>query len=204
LFFNSTKAARINAVVLGSPNSNAALIVDAIDSTTKMLVASLSEDTYGKATPTVPETVRTFTKTLTIIEDFVAKTGASEDAGIEEVEVVIERLRIGLKELLSAFQAYLLDVGLGIADLNQAKKATQLPEADGKEAKLVEQPVRRQLFSSEDQKGKPSNRQRIPITKDDNRPRIEASQPSSQSLRSNRSNGVNGRQYQRREMEQVR
>lgn len=201
-FFSSPKAAKMNAAVLGSPNSNLAAVVDVVDSITTMLVASLSEDTYGKATPTVPETVRTFTKTLTTVEDFVAKIGPSVNAGSEDVEIVIERLRSGLKELLSAFQAYLLDVGLGIADLNQAKKAIESREPQV--ADPSEQPVRRQLFSGSSQKEKSSNRQRPPMAQADHRDRIDSSHASSDSRRRKPANGSGGRQHQRREMEQVR
>ncbi|KIW46442.1 uncharacterized protein PV06_02114 [Exophiala oligosperma] len=193
-FFTSTETARINATVLGSPNSDAAVIVDVVDSLTKMLIASLTEDTYGKATPTVPETVRQFTKTLTIIEDFVAKNNPGGSRGIGEVQIIIERLRAGLKELLSAFQLYLLDVGLGITDLNQAKKAIEPPKPEPQPPKSVEEPpTRRQLFSKEPQRVQSRQESR----------RVESSQRSS-GIQRKTSNGMNGRQQPRREMEQVR
>lgn len=125
---------RINATVLGSPVGNAALIVDVIESITKMLVASLAEDTYGKATPTVPDAVRTFTKTLTSIEALLEANKAGIDGGIEEVEIIVERLRAGLGELLAAFHVYLVDVGLGISELNQAHKAVANAQSNEAEA----------------------------------------------------------------------
>ncbi|EXJ85199.1 hypothetical protein A1O3_05874 [Capronia epimyces CBS 606.96] len=200
-FFISTKAAKINAAVLGTPYGNAAIIVDVIDSITKMLVASLSEDTYGKATPTVPEVVRTFTKTLLTVEDFVAKNDSRSRTGIEEVEIIIERLRSGLKELLSAFQVYLIDVGLGISDLNQAKRAIQVRQPEEVREETVEPPIRRQLFSSKGQKARSSNRTSIPIAADE-RGRLEAPQRPSEGTGRPGKN-VNSRQSQRREMEQV-
>ncbi|KIV88893.1 hypothetical protein PV10_08524 [Exophiala mesophila] len=129
--FSSTRAAKINALVLGTPNGNAALLVDIIESITKMLVASLGEDTYGRATPTVPETVTVFTKTLTAIEDLMSVNQGYTEGEIEEVEIVVQRLRGGLRELLAAFQLYLIDVGLGIAELNQAKRAIEEPKSNG-------------------------------------------------------------------------
>lgn len=204
-FFISSKAAKINAAVLGTPYGNAAIIVDAIDSITKILVASLSEDTYGKATPTVPEAVRTFTKTLLVIEEFVAKNDPRTRKGMKEVDVIIERLRSGLKELLSAFQVYLIDVGLGISDLNLAKKAVQVPaEEEAREVRKqsAEPPTRRQLFPNNGQKAKNAKRQSIPNPPDE-RGRIEGLERSSE--------GANGpvrdtysQQFQRRDMEQVR
>ncbi|OQU96820.1 hypothetical protein CLAIMM_02847 [Cladophialophora immunda] len=197
-FFAPTNAARINAVVLGSPYGNAALIVDVIESVTKIQVASLTEDTYGKATPTVPDTVRTFTKTLNIIEDHVSKHKQGVTGEIEEVEIIIARLRAGLKELLSAFQVYLIDQGLGIADLNQAKRAVQAPGPDEVQekpkAKAVEQPTQRRLFQKDAQKKGTKDRQRI---SEDQIPRLEPSEWSG-------SNPPNGRLFQRREMEQAR
>ncbi|KIX04619.1 uncharacterized protein Z518_05489 [Rhinocladiella mackenziei CBS 650.93] len=203
--FLSTKAAKINAAVLGSPSGNAAMIVDVIDSITKMLVASLSEDTYGKATPTVPETVRTFTKTLTIIDSFVLKNSQGLDGGIEEVEIITERLRSGLKELLSAFQLYLLDVGLGIAELNQAKRAVEIPQSEEAEDKAVEPAHHRQLFSNDIQKGKPSKRQRGTESQE-TRPtnRLEAGPGTSGTSRGALASQINGRLNRKREMEQIR
>ncbi|EXJ68104.1 uncharacterized protein A1O5_08719 [Cladophialophora psammophila CBS 110553] len=197
-FFVSTNAAKIKSMVLGSPYGNAALIVDVIESVTKMQIASLTEDTYGKATPTVPDTVRTFTKTLNVIEEFVSKHKEGATGEIEEVEIIIQRLRAGLKELLSAFQVYLIDQGLGIADLNQAKKAVQAPgpnEVQEKpKHKAVEQPAQRRLFQKETQRDGTKDRHRI---SEDKIPRLEPSGWSG-------SNPPNGRLFQRRDMEQVR
>lgn len=125
--FKASGSAKINAAVLGFPNGNAALLVDIIESITKMLVASLSEDTYGKATPTVPEAVIVFTRALTTIESFIDANKDTSDVDISEVEIVVDRLRAGLQELLAAFQLYLVDVGLGITELNQAKRAASQP-----------------------------------------------------------------------------
>ncbi|KAK4939644.1 hypothetical protein LTR10_020144 [Elasticomyces elasticus] len=200
-FFLSTNAAKINAAVLGSPTGNAALIVDAIDSITKMLVASLSEDTYGKATPTVPEAVRTFTRTLTIVEGYVARNKPGDNEGIAEVEIIIERLRSGLRELLAAFQLYLLDVGLGIADLNQANKAIERPRSEEQPSKPAEKPARRQLFAKDTQEKDSSSQQRGGGRKETRR--LEPSRRSSENLWRQPSQATNGAQEKRREMEQV-
>lgn len=201
-FFISTNSAKINAAILGSPNGNAALIVDVIDSITRMLVASLSEDTYGKATPTVPETVRTFTRTLTIIEEYVARNKPGPNESIEEVEIIIQRLRAGLKELLAAFQLYLLDVGLGIADLNQAKKAVEPPNSEQQPPRPVERPARRQLFARGSEQEDSSSQQRGGSTKE--KRRLEPSQRSSDNLWRQQLGATNEGSANRREMEQVR
>jgi hypothetical protein len=124
-FLQIPKEQKVNAVVLGSERANTALIVDSIESLTRMLVASLSDDVYGKAISGVPGAVRTMASAITSIEDFVQENGTGLDGKLEEVEIVVERLKAGLTELLSAFQLYLSDVGLGTAELRDARHAAE-------------------------------------------------------------------------------
>jgi nucleoporin NDC1 len=124
-FVRVSKQQKINAVVLGSDHASTALIIDSIESLTRMLVASLSDDVYGKAISGVPDAVRTFADAITSIEGFVQKDGEGLDGKLEEVEVVVERLKAGLAELLSAFKLYLSDVGLGIVELREASHAAE-------------------------------------------------------------------------------
>jgi len=196
--FVTSNAAKINATVLGSPSGEEALIVDVIESITKMLLASLSEDTYGKATPTVSETIRTFTKTLTSIESFVEANKAGTEGLIEEVEIIVERLRAGLRELLAAFQIYLLDVGLGISELNQAKKAVAGPptkDTNGQPATGRASPDKNDrgyAFA-----GRQASRTNAEHTRE---------QPLGQTnnARKRQQGNANGRLFPRREMEEVR
>ena len=123
--FRPSKQGQINAVVLGTPYANAAMAVDAVDSVTRMLVASLSEDVYGQAISGVPEAVRTFANAISAMEAFLQQNAKGVNAGIEEVETVLERLKAGLTELLSAFQLYLSDVGLGAAELREARRLAE-------------------------------------------------------------------------------
>ncbi len=136
-FFLTTFSRKVNTTILGSPHSNVAVTVDAIEATTRMLVASLSEDIYGKVISGVPTTVRTFTNTINAIESFVqnqVKEEAGPDEDIEEVENVLARLKAGLAELLSAFQLYLTDQGLGAVEhraaQNACAKGRLLPERE--------------------------------------------------------------------------
>lgn len=124
-FLQIPKQQKINAVVLGSEHASTALIVDSIESLTRMLVASLSDDVYGKAISGVPDAVRTMASVITSIEGFVQDTGTGLDGKLEEIEIVVERLKVGLAELLSAFQLYLSDVGLGVAELRDARHAAE-------------------------------------------------------------------------------
>ncbi len=135
-FFKTSFERKVSTVILGSFHGNAAVIVDAIEATTRMLVASLSEDIYGKVIAGVPSTVRTFTSTINAIETFVqnVKEEPAVDSEIEEVEIILARLKTGLAELLSAFQLYLMDQGLSAAEHRKAQNATRperlLPERE--------------------------------------------------------------------------
>lgn len=122
-FFFSTNAARINATVLGSPSGNAAILVDAVEAVTRMLIASLQEDLYGNAIKGVPSAVKQFTTSITLIEAYLQKNSPG-GGDISEVEIVLARLKAGLRELLAAFQTFLSNTALGIGELNAATRAS--------------------------------------------------------------------------------
>ena len=122
-FFSSSNVAKINATVLGSPYGNAAIVVDAIEAVTRMMVASLQEDLYGNTIKGVPSAVKQFTTSITLIETFI-KSNPPGNGDISEVEIVLGRLKAGLSELLAAFQTFLTDKALGIGELNAAKRAS--------------------------------------------------------------------------------
>ena len=125
-----TYAQRASTIILGSPDSSLSQIVDAIDSLTRLLIASLEEDTYGNAQSDVLGVVRLFTETITVVDAFVHKGGldahwtdvnfppsSKPDAQakarqVPEVELVLDSLRGGLSNLLEAFQPYLRDIKL--------------------------------------------------------------------------------------------
>lgn len=127
----TTPTRLIKAAILGTPNGNPALTTFAVKSTTAILIASLTEDTFGKAVQGVPPAVQTLTTTVFAIESFVHKHTnggivSSYDAKeLEEVVVIYAQLKASLRELLSAFQIFLSDVGLSIRDLNDARKAAE-------------------------------------------------------------------------------
>lgn len=142
-----TYAQRASSIVLGSPESSLSQIVDAIDSLTRLLIASLNEDTYGNVQSDVLSVVRLFTETIATVDAFVHKGGLdahwtdvnfppSSDPDAQEkarhvpgVDLVLESLRGGLTSLLEAFQPYLRDIGLEGKDLRLAKEAAN-PEAE--------------------------------------------------------------------------
>ena len=133
---------RLRRIVLGSPHSSLACIVDATDVLTRFLVASLTEDQLGKVQADVAGVIKLLTETISALEAFVSEDGlpvhwtdvdfptAEADAEtrkvarkVDDVEIVIARLKLGLSELLAAFKPYLSEVGVTKKDLRLAKEA---------------------------------------------------------------------------------
>ncbi|KAJ5281537.1 hypothetical protein N7478_006909 [Penicillium angulare] len=146
--FRQSYAQRASSIVLGSPDSSLSSIVDAVDSLTRLLIASLAEDQYGKVQADVPSVVRLFTETIVSLEAFIHQGGldahwtdvnfppsSNTDAQakarqVPGVDLVLETLKSGLIELLSSFKPYFRDIGLGGKDLRLAKEATGTDEEE--------------------------------------------------------------------------
>jgi nucleoporin NDC1 len=143
--FRQTYSRRLRSIVLGSPDGQLSPIVDAIDSMTRLLIASLAEDPYGKVQTDIPAVVRLFTDTIITLEGFVhdgldihwtdvtfpppTDPEAQEKARhVHEVDTVLNTLRASLSDLLAAFTPYLSDVGLRGRDLRLAKVAADLSD----------------------------------------------------------------------------
>ncbi|KAK2743610.1 hypothetical protein FQN55_007208 [Onygenales sp. PD_40] len=143
--FRHTYARRLKMIVLGSPYSRQSAIVDAVDALTRLLVASLAEDTFGKVQVDIRNVVRVFTEAIQVLEGFVGEgekgldvhwtdvdfptTAGGAGKGkviVEDVEIVLDRLRGGLGELLDAFRLYLDDVGLVGRELREAREAARV------------------------------------------------------------------------------
>ncbi|KAL4878554.1 nucleoporin protein Ndc1-Nup [Aspergillus karnatakaensis] len=133
-------ARRLSGIVFGTPTANLASIFYAIDSLTRLLIASLEEDPYGKVQADVTSIVRLFTETTTTLEEhahsgleihwtdatFPQPGNADAQAKarrVPDVELVIDSLKSSLKQLLAAFEPYLKDVGLVGKDLRLATEA---------------------------------------------------------------------------------
>lgn len=149
--FRQTYAQRLSSVVLGTPESSLSLIVDAVESLTRLLIASLIEDPYGKVQADVPSVVRLLTQTILTLDAFAHQGGldahwtdvyfppssdpkAQEEARrVPDVEILLAILRGGLNDLLAAFRPYLRDIGIAGKDLRLAKEAAGI---DGEESSL--------------------------------------------------------------------
>lgn len=144
-----TYAQRASSIVLGTPHSSSIVIVDAIDSLTRLLIASLAEDQYGKVQADVPSVARLFTQTITTLESFVHQGGLdahwtdvsfppssnpeaqAEARKVAEVELVLDTLKSGLGDLLASFKPYLRDIGLVGKDLRLANEAIGVDREEG-------------------------------------------------------------------------
>ncbi|EAW10175.1 nucleoporin NDC1 [Aspergillus clavatus NRRL 1] len=140
LMFRQTYARRLSGIVLGTPYASVSVTVDAIESLTRLLVASLAEDQYGKVQADVPGVVRLFTDTIMVLEPFInggldahwtdvnfppSSNPEAQAAArrVPEVELVLDTLKLCLKDLLSAFNLYFKNIGLVGKDLRLAKEA---------------------------------------------------------------------------------
>ncbi|KAJ5339196.1 hypothetical protein N7452_005924 [Penicillium brevicompactum] len=139
--FRQTYSQRLSSIVFGTPESSLCSIVDAVECLTRLLVASLAEDPYGKVQADVPAAVRLFTQTILALDAFAHQGGldahwtdvnfppssnpqAQEDARrVPEVEILLTTLRSSLNDLLTAFKPYLRDIGVAGKDLRLAREA---------------------------------------------------------------------------------
>lgn len=119
---------RIAAVVLGSPYGDAGMIVDAIDSLTRLAVSSLKEDPYGNVQRDIPTIIRTFTTTVSKLESFRQDLGThwtdiEKKQESPETDTIVAALKGGLHELLAAFGDYSEDLRLSQRDMREAREA---------------------------------------------------------------------------------
>ncbi|KAJ5881807.1 uncharacterized protein N7529_000479 [Penicillium soppii] len=139
--FRQTYSQRLCAIVFGTPESSLSPVVDAVESLTRLLIASLTEDPYGKVQADVPSSVRLLTETILSLDAFVHQGGldahwtdvnfpspSNPEAQVEarrvpDVEILLATLRGGLNDVLKAFKPYLRDIGVAGKDLRLAQEA---------------------------------------------------------------------------------
>ncbi|EGC42110.1 nuclear envelope protein [Histoplasma capsulatum var. duboisii H88] len=145
--FRQSYARRLRTIILGTPYASLSPIIDAVESLTRLLIASLAEDQFGKVQADIAAAVHLFTETIISLESFTSVDDGGldihwtdvdfppTDAGVEiqkkarrveEVEMIKEALRRGLSELLETFKLYLDDVGVRGNDLKMAREAVGL------------------------------------------------------------------------------
>lgn len=137
--FKQSFSQRITTVVLGEPYGESALVINAISALTRLAVLSLAEDSYGNVQRDVSTIIRTFTAVKTKLDAFKADFPlhwTEHDATREcaEVDAILETLREGLVQLVTAFGPYARDLRLTFADIRHAREAAGLPGREGSTA----------------------------------------------------------------------
>lgn len=134
--FKQSFSQRITTVVLGEPYGESALVINAISALTRLAVLSLAEDSYGNVQRDVSTIIRTFTAVKTKLDAFKGDFPlhwTDHDATREcaEVDAILETLREGLVQLVTAFGPYARDLRLTFADVRHAREAAGLPGREG-------------------------------------------------------------------------
>ena len=126
--FRQQYSRQIAKVVLGSPYGDVGIIVDAIDSLTRLAVCSLQEDKYGGVQKDVKMIIQTLTATYTKLWQFKTSmkfhwTDVEKIRESPEVDAVLDALTIGLDQLVEAFGNYSEDLRLSQSDMRLARDA---------------------------------------------------------------------------------
>jgi nucleoporin NDC1 len=129
---------RMAAAVLGTPHGDVGVIVDAIDSLTRLAVCSLTEDKYGNVQRDVKLIIRTLTTTVTKLEAFKKSVGfhwtdVEKKKESPEVDTILAALKGGLNELVTAFGDYSEDLRLSQSEMRMAREAAAVPVAERQE-----------------------------------------------------------------------
>lgn len=127
--FRRTLKRRICTVVLGTPYSALHPIIDSITALSTLAQASINEDPYGMVAKDVPLLIRAFVSTISTIEAFVRGLQphwtdvefSESDRKVEEVELVVETLKSGLRDIVGAFDAYAAELGIAAEEMRTAK-----------------------------------------------------------------------------------
>ncbi|KAI3395567.1 hypothetical protein diail_1079 [Diaporthe ilicicola] len=134
--FKQSYSRKITTVVLGEPYGEPALIVNAISALTRLSVLSLAEDNYGNVQRDVANIIRTFTTVVTKLDAFKASlpvhwTDHNARRECAEVDVIVDTLREGLSQLITAFGPYARDLRLTFAEMRNAREVAGLPAREG-------------------------------------------------------------------------
>ncbi len=136
--FRQTFRRRVCTVVLGSPYSELKVIVDSANALGSLARASLKEDSYGKVAKDVPLMIRVFVSTISAIEGFVSGLPvhwtdvefSEADRMVEEVDLIVDALKTGLKSMVGAFEQYAVELGLGREEISVARKVAGMGEGE--------------------------------------------------------------------------
>ena len=124
--------------MFGTPYSDLNPIVNSINTLSILAVASLKEDSYGRVAKDVPLLIRAYVSTISSIEGFVSSLPAHQtdvefvesDRNVEEVDLIIDSLKAGLKDMVKAFAKYGVELGLGVGEISAARKIAGMGDGE--------------------------------------------------------------------------
>ncbi|GAB7348029.1 hypothetical protein MBLNU459_g6068t1 [Dothideomycetes sp. NU459] len=127
-FFRQSFSRRVNAVVFDSPYSRAKTISHAVQSICRLAVCSLREDSLGQVQKDVATIIRVLVSTIQNVQIFIQTlpphwTDVEFDGKRQarDAEELLDVMRSGLEQLLSAFGEYADTIGLSRTEMRIAK-----------------------------------------------------------------------------------
>ncbi|KAI2779235.1 nucleoporin protein Ndc1-Nup [Daldinia loculata] len=135
IFFQQLFSRRLATAVLGRPYGEPSIYVNAAYALSKLAVSSLTEDQYGNVQRDVPTIIRTFTAVIKKLERFrdgfpMHWTDLRKNRVCPEVDELLEALKDGLSELITAFGQYSSDLRLTRADMRLAREAAEKKQVE--------------------------------------------------------------------------
>ena len=138
---------RLSSIVFGGPYSTLCPLVDSIESVTSLLIASTSEDVFGKVCADVSKVLRLYTGTITSVSSFanggldvhwsdvIFPPSSQPEAQaaarrVEDIDLLLDVLRSSLGRLVTAFGRYARDFGISDKELHQAQKVAKVQVND--------------------------------------------------------------------------
>ncbi|KAF2673412.1 hypothetical protein BT63DRAFT_369020 [Microthyrium microscopicum] len=119
--FVQTFVMKTTAIICGSPESNASIIIDAIQAITALAQHSISEDSPGQVQKDLPALARLLAETITNIQTFLRTASPhwtdvnfyeAQRQQVTEVETVVAALREGLETIIRSFGEYFGTLGI--------------------------------------------------------------------------------------------
>ncbi|KAI1410025.1 nucleoporin protein Ndc1-Nup [Hypoxylon sp. FL1857] len=134
LLFQQLFPRRLTTVVLGRPYGELSIYTNAAYALSRLAVCSLTEDRYGNVQRDVPAIIRTFTVIIKKLEKFrdnlpMHWTDLQKRRECPEVDELLDALKDGLSELITAFGQYSGDLRLTRADMRLAREAAEKRQA---------------------------------------------------------------------------
>ena len=144
--FRQTFNRRVRAIMFGSPNSSCGHMIDSVDALSRLAVASLTEDNFGKVSPDVPRLMRTYVRTMTTVEKFVegmsphwTDVEGVGDKRVDDVEAVLLALREGLRMLVEGFEPFKVPLKISDQEIVVARTLAGIDDDDDDGAEVTSQ-----------------------------------------------------------------